>query len=58
VKRRIIVLVEQDVFDRLRAVGSLTGRSNAEQVREGIRMWLEYIEWPPRRDVDQPAREE
>jgi hypothetical protein len=42
-------MIEPDILDKLRAIKDRTGLSESEQVRQGIRWWLESREWPPRR---------
>ena len=41
--------IEPELLDRLRAIKVRTGLSESEQVRQGIRWWLESREWPARR---------
>jgi hypothetical protein len=52
VKKRRTFMIEPDILEKLRAIKERTGLSESEQVRQGIRWWLESREWPPRR----PAR--
>jgi hypothetical protein len=47
-KRRTF-MIEPDVLEKLRAIKERTGLSESEQVRQGIRWWLESREWPPRK---------
>ena len=42
-------MIEPDILEKLRAIKDRTGLSESEQVRQGIRWWLESREWPPRR---------
>jgi hypothetical protein len=49
VKKRRTFMIEPDILDRLRAIKDRTGLSESEQVRQGIRWWLESREWPPRK---------
>jgi len=49
VKKRRTFMIEPDILDKLRAIKDRTGLSESEQVRQGIRWWLESREWPPRR---------
>ena len=42
-------MIEPDILEKLRAIKERTGLSESEQVRQGIRWWLESREWPPRR---------
>lgn len=48
-KKRRTFMIESDILDKLRAIKERTGLSEAEQVRQGIRWWLESREWPPRK---------
>jgi hypothetical protein len=50
-KIRCTFMIDVDLAKELRAVNERTGMSDAEQVRRGIRLWLESIRWPAR-----PAR--
>ena len=54
VKKRRTFMIEPDILEKLRAIKERTGLSESEQVRQGIRWWLESREWPPRRP--EPAR--
>jgi Ribbon-helix-helix domain len=63
VKKRRTFMIEPDILDKLRAIKDRTGLSESEQVRQGIRWWLESREWPPRRpdrheDEGKPKGEE
>ncbi len=49
VKKRRTFMIEPDILEKLRAIKDRTGLSESEQVRQGIRWWLESREWPPRR---------
>jgi hypothetical protein len=51
-------MIEPDVLDKLRAIKHRTGLSESEQVRQGIRWWLESREWPPRKPESRQVREE
>jgi hypothetical protein len=53
-KQRRTFMIEPDLLDRLRAVKARTGLSESEQIRQGIRWWLDSREWPPRK----PGRDE
>jgi hypothetical protein len=59
-KQRISVLIEPDQRARLNAVRARTGLSDSEQIRRGIAMWLDSINWPmpdeERQRVRQSAR--
>ena len=48
-KLRRTFTIEPDVLEKLRAIKARTGLSESEQVRQGIRWWLESREWPERR---------
>jgi hypothetical protein len=58
-------MIEPDVLERLRSVAARTGLSLSEQIRQGIRWWLESREWPVRSKLsgsgvgadDQPREE-
>ena len=41
-------MIETEVLDKLRAIAERTGLSKSEQIRQGIRWWLESREWPPK----------
>ena len=49
IKKRRTFMIEPDILDKLRAIKARTGLSESEQVRQGIRWWLESREWPPRK---------
>ena len=54
-KLRRTFTIEPDLLDKLRAIKARTGLSESEQVRQGIRWWLESREWPARKiDRDKP----
>ena len=48
-KLRRTFTIEPDLLERLRAIKVRTGLSESEQVRQGIRWWLESREWPVRK---------
>ena len=48
-KLRRTFTIEPELLDRLRAIKVRTGLSESEQVRQGIRWWLESREWPVRK---------
>jgi hypothetical protein len=62
VKKRRTFMIEPEILDKLRAIKDRTGLSESEQVRQGIRWWLESREWPPRRperpEGDAPPKRE
>ena len=39
-------MIEPDILERLRSITARTGLSKSEQIRQGIRWWLESWEWP------------
>jgi hypothetical protein len=39
-------LIESDILDRLTSIAARTGLSKSEQIRQGVRWWLESREWP------------
>lgn len=41
-------MIDLDLVERLKAMKARAGLSEAEQIRRGIRMWLESREWPVR----------
>jgi Arc/MetJ-type ribon-helix-helix transcriptional regulator len=41
-------MIELDILEKLRAIKARTGLSESEQIRQGIRWWLESREWPSR----------
>ena len=45
-KTRCTFLIEPDTLDRLTSITARTGLSKSEQIRQGIRWWLESREWP------------
>jgi len=56
-KLRRTFTIEPDLLEKLRAIKARTGLSESEQVRQGIRWWLESREWPARRTAsDQPPQ--
>jgi hypothetical protein len=44
--RRYTFMIEPDVLDRLEAMSARTGMSKSEQIRQGVRWWLESRGWP------------
>ena len=48
-KKRRSFLIEADELEQLRAIKARTGLSESEQVRQGIRWWIESREWPVRK---------
>ena len=48
-KLRRTFTIEPDLLEKLRAIKDRTGLSESEQVRQGIRWWLESREWPGRK---------
>ena len=45
-KIRCTFMIEPEVLDKLRSIKQRTGLSESEQIRQGIRWWLESREWP------------
>lgn len=45
-KKRCTFMIEPDVLERLQSITARTGLSQSEQIRQGIRWWLESREWP------------
>jgi hypothetical protein len=45
-KRRYTFTIEPDVLDKMTSIADRTGVSKSEQIRRGIRWWLESHEWP------------
>ena len=45
-KKRCTFMIEADILERLRSITARTGLSKSEQIRQGIRWWLESREWP------------
>jgi predicted DNA-binding protein len=56
--KRVSFLIAPDLLERLRVLKARTGVTESEQIREGIRMWLESREWPARPTPRGPMREE
>ena len=56
-KLRRTFTIEPDLLDKLRAIKARTGLSESEQVRQGIRWWLESREWPARKTERDAAPE-
>ena len=56
-KLRRTFTIEPELLDRLRAIKVRTGLSESEQVRQGIRWWLESREWPARKTERDAAPE-
>jgi hypothetical protein len=45
-KIRCTFMIEPDILDKLRSIKERTGLSESEQIRQGIRWWLDSREWP------------
>ena len=45
-KQRFTFMIEPDLLERLRSIAARTSLSLSEQIRQGIRWWLESREWP------------
>jgi hypothetical protein len=53
-------MIEPELLERLRSIKLRVGLSEAEQIRRGVRSWLESREWPvkrPQHDVAPTAGE-
>lgn len=48
VKKRCTFMIDTEVLDKLQSISARTGLSKSEQIRQGIRWWLESREWPPK----------
>jgi len=44
--KRCTLRIDTDLLDRLQSIAGRTGMSQSEQIREGIRCWLESRGWP------------
>jgi hypothetical protein len=53
-KIRCTFMIEPDILDKLRSIKQRTGLSESEQIRQGIRWWLESREWPAPTIADRP----
>jgi hypothetical protein len=51
---RISFMIDRDVLQHLREIHHRTGLSITQQIREGIRWWLEAREWPKERPPRMP----
>jgi Ribbon-helix-helix domain len=49
-KKRCTFMIEPEVLERLQSITARTGLSKSEQIRQGIRWWLESREWPLKSD--------
>jgi hypothetical protein len=47
-KKRCTFMIDTEVLDKLQSISARTGLSKSEQIRQGIRWWLESREWPPK----------
>jgi hypothetical protein len=57
-KKRCTFMVEPDVLEKLSSITARTGLSKSEQIRQGVRWWLESREWPTREGVEMTERGE
>ena len=48
-------MIEPEILDQLRSITARTGLSKSEQIRQGIRWWLESREWPVKSPRAGPA---
>ena len=55
IKKRCTFMIEPDVLERLQSITARTGLSQSEQIRQGIRWWLESREWPVKADVQRTS---
>jgi hypothetical protein len=46
--QRCTFMIEPELLERLRSIAVRTGLSQSEQIRQGIRWWLESRDWPVR----------
>jgi len=51
VRKRLSVLIDADLIARLESVKARTGLSDAEQIRQAVRLWLETRDWPLHRSA-------
>ena len=54
-KKRCTFMIDTEVLDKLQSIAARTGLSKSEQIRQGIRWWLESREWPPKSARAEPA---
>jgi predicted transcriptional regulator len=45
-KKRCTFMIDPEILARLQSITARTGLSKSEQIRQGIRWWLESREWP------------
>jgi hypothetical protein len=50
-KTRYTFFIEPEVLARLQSVTDRTGLSKSDEIRQGIRGWLESREWPGRKQA-------
>jgi hypothetical protein len=55
IKKRCTFMIEPEVLERLQSITARTGLSQSEQIRQGIRWWLESREWPVKADVQRAS---
>ena len=48
-------MIEPEILERLQSLAARTGLSQSEQIRQGIRWWLESREWPIRKTHEASA---
>jgi hypothetical protein len=53
-RTRFSFMIDRDLLYRLRAIQARTGLSVSQQIREGIRWWVEARQWPDTRAPDTP----
>jgi len=49
-KKRCSFMIDREALEKLRDIQARTGLSTAEQIRQGIRWWLQSREWPEYQD--------
>jgi len=55
-RTRFSFMIDRELLYRLRAIQARTGLSVAQQIREGIRWWVEARQWPDTRAPDSSRR--
>jgi len=55
-RTRFSFMLDLDLLYRLRAIQARTGLSVSQQIREGIRWWVEARQWPDSRAPATPHR--
>jgi hypothetical protein len=52
---RFAFVIDTEILQQLRTIQERTGLSVSEQIRQGIRWWLEARQWPERQGRDDRA---